>query len=184
MNGPLTVDDVHQWLAEGRVNESLARPARRRNAWQPLGAIPELRRPSAAGQLPTARTPRSTPPIAGRGGRGVPAARRHGWTPDGASRAGGRSCARISSCSSGAATVVWTILIALTFVPRIGWLAGMVVNSPLLGGLYFAEHPAYPRRGGGGEKACDGFRRAAFVPLVRRRTAVAADRRRSGSCCS
>jgi uncharacterized membrane protein len=65
-----------------------------------------------------------------------------------------------------AATVVWTIIVALTFVPRVGWLAGMVVNSPLLGGLYYLNIRRIRGERAGAEDAFAGFRPVFFMPLL------------------
>jgi uncharacterized membrane protein len=171
MNGPLTVDDVHQWLAEGRASK-YSRVRREGEAeWQPLAAVPELAAQLAAGSRPAPET--------------MPAAAETGLAPTkpeaiaavylqrgvrlDAAHCVSRGWALVRANPAvlvAAALVVWTIIIALTFVPRVGWLAGMVVNSPLLGGLYYLNIRRLRGERPGAEEAFAGFRPALFMPLL------------------
>jgi hypothetical protein len=167
MTGPLTVDDVHRWLAEGRASKYSRVRREGELEWQPLSAIPELMPPPtrapepapATAEDPTVlRTPEAI--AAAYLARGVRLDAAHcvsrGWT-----LVRGNFTVLVT-----AAAVVWTIIIALTFVPRVGWLAGMVVNSPLLGGLYYLNIRRIRGEHAGVEDAFAGFRAVFFLPLL------------------
>ncbi len=166
MNGPLTVDDVHRWLAEGRASKFSRVRREGETEWQALGGIPELMlpppqqapEPTAVADAPVLRKPDAI--AAAYLERGVRLDAAHcvsrGWA-----LVRGNPVVLISG-----ATVVWTIIVALTFVPRVGWLAGMVVNSPLLGGLYYLNIRRIRGERAGAEDAFAGFRPVFFMPLL------------------
>ncbi len=171
MNGPLTVADVHQWLAEGRASKYSRVRRDGETAWQALGAIPELVHPPPPAQLPepasTAVSP--TPEPIARDAEAIAAMYLQRGVRLDAARCVSRGWALVRAnvvVLVSAATVVWTIIIALTFVPRIGWLAGMVVNSPLLAGLYVLNIRRIRGEAAGAEEAFAGFRVPYFLPLV------------------
>lgn len=162
MNGPLSAADVHQWLAEGRANR-YSRVKRDGDAtWQPLGSIPELAPPPdepirAETQPPASQLPEAI----------AAEYLRRGVTLD-AGRCVARGWALVRHNPAllvGTGVIAWGLIVALPFVPRVGWLIGTAVNSPLLGGLYYV----YLRRLRGAEATIDdvfaGFR-FAYVPLL------------------
>ncbi len=162
MNGPLSAADVHQRLAEGRANR-YTRVRRDGDArWQPLGSIPELAPPPQEPVRGEAQPPVSRLPEA------IAAEYlRRGVTLD-AGRCVARGWALVRDnpiVLVGAGLIAWSLIVALPFVPRVGWLVGTAVNSPLLGGLYYV----YLRRIRGEDAAIDdvfaGFR-FAYVPLL------------------
>jgi uncharacterized membrane protein len=160
MNGPLTVAEVHEWVAEGRANK-YSRVRRDDDArWHPLGSIPELAAtppdPPAAATPP----PRSPDAIAAEYVR-------RGVTLDaGACVSRGWALVRGNlAMLVGAAAIVWSVIIALTYVPRIGWLLGMLADSILLGGLYSVNIRAIRGERLGAQEAISGVRHA-LVPLL------------------
>ena len=162
MNGPLSVAQVHEWIAEGRANKYSRVRRDDEAAWRPLGSIPELAlRPPEPPDAAAARSAtRSPDQIAAeyvrRGVRldaGLCVSR--GWA-----LVRGNAAVLV-----GAAAAVWGTIIALTFVPRIGWLLGMLVNSILLGGLYSVNIRSIRGERFGTQEALAGIR-IALVPLV------------------
>jgi hypothetical protein len=162
MNGPLTASQVHEWIAEGRANK-YSRVRRDDEAtWHPLGAIPELA-PGPA-ELPAAPTVRAGP----RSPDAIAAEYvRRGVTLDaGACVSRGWALVRGNlAVLTGAAAVVWGIIIALWYVPRIGWLLGMLVNSILLGGLYLVNIRSIRGERVSAQETLAGLR-PALVPLL------------------
>jgi len=162
MNGPLTASQVHEWIAEGRANK-YSRVRRDDEAtWHPLATIPELALgPSDLPAVATARPGRRSPDeIAAEYVR-------RGVTLDAGSCVS-RGWALVrgnAAVLTGAAALVWGIIITLTFVPRIGWLLGMLVNSILLGGLYSVNIRSIRGERVGAQDALAGLR-LALVPLL------------------
>jgi GYF domain 2 len=161
MNGPLTAAQVHQWIAEGRANK-YSRVRRDDDAtWHPLGSIPELApRPPEPPAAASRTAPLSPDAIAAE-------YMRRGVKLD-AGLCVSRGWALVRGNAAvlvGAAAVVWGIIIALTFVPRIGWLLGMLVNSILLGGLYYVNIRCIRGEPVGTEGTVAGVR-IVLVPLV------------------
>jgi hypothetical protein len=169
MTGPLTAGQVHEWLADGRASRYSRVRREGETEWQPLGTIPELapatpEPPADRADNPAAdiAIPPSAPDAIAamylRRGVRLDAARcvSRGW-----------ALVRLNPLVLiSAAAVVWTIIIALTFVPRVGWLAGMIVNSPLLGGLYYLNIRCIRGEPAGPEQSFAGFRAVYFIPLL------------------
>jgi uncharacterized membrane protein len=167
MHGPLTVDDVHRWLAEGRASK-YSRVRREGEAeWQALHTVAGLMPPAIAhAPEPSAAAVDAHVVQKPEAIAAVYLAR--GVTID-ASRCVSRGWALVRSNFSvlgTAAALVWMIIIALTFVPRVGWMAGMAVNSPLLGGLYYLNIRRIRGEHAGIETAFAGFRPVFFMPLL------------------
>ena len=171
MTGPLTAGDVYEWLADGRASKYLRVRREGESEWQRLGAIPEFAPPPAQPSAERASdTAQEAPPLTVPNRPDAIAAMylRRGVRLD-----AGHCVARGWALVRGnpvvlvsAAAVVWTIIIALTLVPRVGWLAGMIVNSPLLGGLYYLNIRRIRGEAAGPEMAFAGFRALFFIPLV------------------
>ena len=162
MNGPLSVADVHQLLAEGRASKYSRVKREGDEAWQPLSAIPELAPPPQPPPAPV--VPAHTPP--------PPESIASEYLRRDVSLDAGRCVSRGWALVRdnllvliGAAAVVWSVLLALSFVPVAGWVAGMVVNSPLLGGLYYVYLRRIRGERAGIEDVLAGFR-TAFQPLL------------------
>jgi hypothetical protein len=166
MNGPLSAEDVHQWLAEGRANK-YSRVRREDDAtWQPLSTIPELapRPEQTAAHGPAAVRPQSPEAIAAE-------YLRRGVTLD-AGRCVARAWALVKInpvVLVSAAVVAWSIVGVLaylpTYLPSIGWVAGTLVNGPMLGGLDYVYLRRIRGEQAGTEDVFAGFR-FAFAPLL------------------
>ncbi|HEX3702653.1 MAG TPA: DUF4339 domain-containing protein [Vicinamibacterales bacterium] len=168
MNGPLTAADVHQWLAEGRASKYSRVRREGETDWQALNTLPELMPPAPP------REPEEASPLdADMPARGKPELIAAIYLE----RAARLDAARCISRGwhlvranplllVSAAAVVWTIIIGITFVPRVGWLLGTVVNSPLIGGLYYLNIRRIRGIRAGADETFAGFRRAYFLPLV------------------
>jgi hypothetical protein len=61
--GPVTAEQLRQWIAEGRVNHQTLAQAEGDTQWKPLGQYPEFGAASAAGGTPP--PPMPLPPVAG-----------------------------------------------------------------------------------------------------------------------
>lgn len=149
--GPVTADELRQWIREYRANgQTLVKPESAAD-WQPLAAFPEfadaLREGMAAAGL-AGPTPSSPPPPAVvtepdpaefRSGTDLlaattPVAPRefsvmdcigHGWALLG----------RHFFLLVGASSLLWLILTASALATCIGGLVGLVISGPLYGGL-------------------------------------------------
>lgn len=169
MNGPLTVADVQRWIAEGRASKYSRVRREGEAAWQPLSSIPELLAqperdpepdPTADDHAAAAADPDSIDAIAA-------SFLHRGVTLD-AGRCVARAWTLVRADPAvlvGAAVLVWTIVIGLTFVPRVGWAAGLLFNSALLGGLYSVNIRCIRGESVTVAGAFAGFR-AAFGPLL------------------
>jgi hypothetical protein len=170
MNGPLSVADVHQWLAEGRASKYSRVRREGEETWQPLSSIPEL--------APRPPAPAPAPPVAAAATRTTdvrlesPQAIATEYLRREVSLDVGRCVARGWALVRGnplllitAAGMAWSVLIGASLLPTIGWIVGMVVNSPMLGGLYFVYIRSIRGERAALEDVLAGFRQA-FVPLL------------------
>ena len=168
MHGPLTVDDVHQWLAEGRAGKYSRVRREGETEWRALHAIPELMPAPPAHAPEGATTVAMDAPVLQKADAIAATYLARGVTID-AARCVSRGWTLVRgqfALLGTAAAIVWTIIIALTFVPRVGWLMGMIVNSPLLGGLYYVNIRRIRGEPAGLDTAFAGFRAVYFMPLL------------------
>lgn len=166
MNGPLSVEEIHQWLAEGFANKYSRVRREGEETWQPLSSIPELapRPPAPAPPAP----PVATADVALVSPESIAAAYLRRDVSLDVSRCVTRGWALVRGnplMLATAAGVAWSVLIALSFLPGAGWIAGMVVNSPMLGGLYYVYIRSIRGQRTAIEDVLAGFR-LAFVPLL------------------
>jgi hypothetical protein len=166
LHGPLTAADIHTWLAEGRASKYSRVRRATEDTWQALGSIPEL--------LPLRREPASDDP--NRRAPDDPRASLRDTVAafvDNAPRLDAASCVsrawRLVRANPvilvGSAVVAWSLIIGFSFMPRVGWIAGPLLNSPLLGGLYVVYLGRLRNRPTRPEDLFAGFR-LAYVPLV------------------
>ena len=133
--GPVSVEDIRQWIAEGRVNGQTRLRAADGSEWTTVGNLPEFTEALVARYAP----PTVPPPL------GSPQAV---FALDTAMTEGPRLSA--SDCIGrgwqtmrsnfalflGASFVVLFLNFALGFVPFIGGIVSMVIQGALLGGLF------------------------------------------------
>ena len=163
VNGPLSAADIHRWLSEGRANK-YSRVRRDDDAtWQSLDSIPELLPPKPQ---PSAEPPPPAP--ARNASRALAEEILARGTKIDAGRCVSRAWVLVQSnpvLLIGSALVAWGLIVGIALLPRVGWIIGMVLNGPLLGGLYYVYLgrirglPVQP------EDVFAGFR-LAFTPLV------------------
>lgn len=140
--GPVTTEQICQWIREKRVNQQTQSRQDDEMGWRPLGQRPEFASdfgssphpaPLAGTLPPLAPLPLSTPDRGLSGTPSSPIAEIHlfhclarGW--------------RLVRMNLGlilsAMMVVTLIQIGTNFVPLIGWLISMIIQGPLLGGLF------------------------------------------------
>jgi hypothetical protein len=168
MNGPLSVADVHQWLAEGRASKYSRVRREGEETWQPLSSIPELAPRPQAPAAPVAPAATTTTDVSLESPQAIAAE----YVRREVSLDVGRCVARGWALVRGnplllitAAGVAWSVLIGVSLLPTIGWIVGMVVNSPMLGGLYFVYIRSIRGQRAALEDVLAGFRQA-FVPLL------------------
>jgi hypothetical protein len=162
VNGPLSAADVHQWLAEGRASRYSRVRREDDGTWQPLGSVPELMPPGP--EAPVA-APEAPAPVGARAMAEDILAR--GTTID-AGRCVARAWALVQRdpvILIGSALVAWGLIVGIALLPRVGWIIGMVINSPMLGGLYYVYLGRIRGLAVGPEDVFAGFR-LAFTPLV------------------
>ncbi len=145
--GPVTAEQIRQWIGEGRANAQTRAQAEGSTDWKPLGDFPDFADALAA------KAPPSAPPVFA---TGQPTGQPSGPTPD-------EILARdydleIGRCVSRGWDLLWqnfgiifgiTILFILISaalgglgaIPFFGWfftIVSLVVSGPLSGGLYLA----------------------------------------------
>jgi len=138
--GPVTADQVRQWILEGRANGQSLVQVEGASEWKPLAALPEF-----AGLLGAASTSTTGPSVDSWGNAsGAQAtmlaadlASRPSHLDVGACLAAGWKLLRGSSgLLVGAAAIVWAINVALAFLPLVGGIAAFLLYPVLHGGLY------------------------------------------------
>jgi hypothetical protein len=162
VNGPLSAADVHQWLAEGRASRYSRVRREGDETWQPLASVPELVPPDPG---PPAAAPEAPAPAGARAMAEEILARR---TTIDAGRCVARAWALVQRdpvILIGSALVAWGLIVGIALLPRVGWIVGMVINSPVLGGLYYVYLGRIRGLAVQPEDVFAGFRRA-FTPLV------------------
>jgi|SRR5579871_3124441 len=59
--GPVSAEQLRQWMTEGRVNAQTRAQAEGSTTWQPLGEFPEFAVPPTTGAVPPSATPPPPP---------------------------------------------------------------------------------------------------------------------------
>ena len=135
--GPIGVDDVRRWIAEGRLNAQTLAKAEGGASWQPLGAFPEFADVLGAQERPQIIAPSGVP---------LPPAALAGWQAQILAR---HAHVRIGHCLAaswnlwisnfglltGAALLYWLIQTVCGRIPLMGWVY-WVFDGVFLGGLY------------------------------------------------
>lgn len=138
--GPLSLEDVFTWLADGRASR-YSRARRETEAqWAALRDMPEFeeatRPPHVGGSVVV-----SSPPDDGHGGAETPTVSSAGQR---ALRLDPISCFRRAwwlVARDFALLGGWTLIVAMTIIttsviPRVGWLVGLLLNNLLTAGVY------------------------------------------------
>ena len=162
VNGPMGAADVHQWLAEGRASKYSRVRREDELTWQSLGSFPELI-PPRVDPPPSAPAPTVADTAQSLAAHYLA----RGTTVD-AARCVSRAWKLLRDnpvMLIGSAFVTLSLIAGISLVPRIGWLVGMVLDAPLLGGLYYLFLMRLRGQPVRAEDVFSGFR-LAFMPLV------------------
>jgi len=136
--GPFGMDQIRQWLAEGRANAYSRVRRDGETIWQALKAVPELaplteRRPAPETPAAPSSPPATLDAIAEEYAR-------RGAAID-VNRALSRAWALVRDhflVLSATAFLAWLTMVAVALIPVLGVFVGMVVDSVIIGGLYAA----------------------------------------------
>lgn len=140
--GPITADQIRLWIRENRANQQTQCRREDEMGWLPLGQRPEFAPEFAAPQHPAplggtlpplVPLPLSAPDRRFSGAAPSPAVEIHmldclarGW----------RLVRMNHRLILSAIMVVTLIQVGTNYLPLIGWLVGMIIQGPLLGGLF------------------------------------------------
>ncbi|HTY88210.1 MAG TPA: DUF975 family protein [Candidatus Acidoferrum sp.] len=162
--GPITADELRQWIAEGRLNAQSRVKAESDAGWRPLSAFPEFANSLAAAPAPSAQQP---PPLA------PPA----DWLERDYHLDIGGCLSRgfdLLKSQFGVVFVAMLLFIVIEFliaglgaIPFIGpvfSLANLFIAGPLLGGVFYVFLQAIRRRPTHAGEVFMGFRRQ-FIQL-------------------
>ena len=167
--GPVTTEQVHEWIREGRANAQTKVQPEGATAWQPLGSLPEFADALAAKPAPL------VPPPLGSGGAVSPEtllARDYEISiGDCIGRAWELLSKNFGTVFGGTAIylLITMGLGGLGSIPFIGWvfsIASLIVTGPLLGGLYYFLLKNVRGQPSDVGEVFDGFRRAFGSLLV------------------
>lgn len=131
--GPFGPEQVGQWLGEGRANRYSRIRKDGESTWQALKDLPEL-----GDFKPVAADPGVSPPPLTAAAIAADYLGRAGVID--ISRSFSRAWALVrdnATVLGGASLMIAAILIGISLLPYVGWLAGLFINSALMGGLYF-----------------------------------------------
>ena len=133
--GPVSADEVRQWIGDGRLNAQSLAQAETSPEWKPLGDFPEF--------ADVLRQPTAPPPIST-----VPASPTD-WTSQILAR---EPELRLGECLSsgvsfftanagfviGAVFITWLLNVMMSFLPFIGGILHLLFSGVVTGGLYLA----------------------------------------------
>jgi len=136
--GPLSNEDVHTWLADGRASRHSRARRDTQDQWLALREMPEFEeatRPPHLGGAP------ASPPLdqidagATEHDEAAPHSGRR-LDPVACFRQAWRLVARDFALLAGWTLIVAMAIIAISLIPRVGWLVSLLVNNLLMSGLY------------------------------------------------
>jgi hypothetical protein len=136
--GPLSFDDVHTWLADGRANRYSRARRESEDQWIALREMPEFEEVTRPPHLGSGRPADMTAAETGSDEVG------HGESTPEAAPLDPVACFRRAwslMTRDFAVLAGWTLGVAIVImltglIPRVGWLVGMVVNNLLMAGIY------------------------------------------------
>ncbi|MBM3836758.1 MAG: hypothetical protein FJ398_02140 [Verrucomicrobia bacterium] len=135
--GPVSPDQVRQWILEGRANRDTRAQIDGANEWKTLGSFPEFADALAA-QIPSSSSPPTSLSAADTASLADEYARRAELLDIGLCITRSWTLLRQNFwLLAGASAVMLLIHVALEFVPLVGQVAGIVLNLVLWAGLYW-----------------------------------------------
>jgi hypothetical protein len=132
--GPVTADELRQWIAEGRLNAQSLVQFEGASKWKPLGGFSEF----AEALKPVAAPPRIPAPANPTEWSSQILAREPELRLAECLRSGGSFFAANPGFVLGAVTLTWLLNGAMMFFPFIGGILHLILGGVLTGGLYFA----------------------------------------------
>jgi hypothetical protein len=134
--GPVTSEQLKQWLTEGRVNAQTLVQSQETGEWSSLGDLPEFA--GVPGAAPAAVPAAPVDPAAVRQQlEETLRARPAQFDIGGCISAGWELVKAHFGLLAGATFVIFMINGAASSVPFIGGIASMIIGGPLMGGLYW-----------------------------------------------
>ncbi|MHB1307671.1 MAG: DUF4339 domain-containing protein [Limisphaerales bacterium] len=144
--GPVTADQVRQWIADQRANGQTMVQPEGEAGWQPLSSLPEFAEALAAAWASQPETPPPPPPLMAPGvdtaGPFVGPVPSESWSAGESeiniSHCLGRGWALISQhffLVAGACSLVWVITTLTAMATCIGSLVSLVIAGPLYAGM-------------------------------------------------
>jgi hypothetical protein len=160
--GPFSPEEIQQWMSEGRANRYSRIRKDGETTYQALKDLPEFTDLRPMVPDPGGPPPRLTPEAIAADYLG-----RAGVIDVAGSFTRGWALVRDNAAVLvGASLLISTIIFGVALVPFVGWLAGLFINSALMGGLYYM----FLRRIRGQEvsvgDAFAGFNAAVFTNLM------------------
>lgn len=163
--GPVTVDEVRHWIADGRLNAQSLAWAEGATDWKPLGSFPEF---ADALHLQAAPLPQS--------GIAMPPPMADNFRAEILAR---RPQVRIGRCLQGSwelftanfgllfgtAAMVWIIRFGCNLIPLIGPLVSWILRGALIGGVYLVFLKRIRREPAAFEDLFSGFQ-SNFIQLA------------------
>lgn len=132
--GPVTADELRQWVAEGRLNAQSLVQIEGALEWKPLGNFPEF----ADALNSIAAPPQIAPPANPAEWSNQILAREPDLRVGECLRSGFAFFAANPGFVIGAVTLTWLLNGAMMFFPFIGGILHLILGGVLTGGLYFA----------------------------------------------
>lgn len=132
--GPVTADELRQWIAEGRLSAQSLAQIEGASEWKPLGSFPEF----ADALSPAAAPPRIPAPVSPTEWSAQMLAREPELRLGECLRSGASFFTANPGFVIGAVTLTWLLNGAMMFFPFIGGILHLILGGVLTGGLYLA----------------------------------------------
>lgn len=132
--GPVTADELRQWIAEGRLNGQSLVQSEGASDWQPLGSFPDF----TDALSPVAAPPRILAPVSPTDWSTQVLAREPELRLGECLRSGFAFFTANPGFVIGAVMLTWLLNGAMMFFPMIGGILHLILGGVLTGGLYLA----------------------------------------------
>ena len=159
--GPVSAEQLRQWIAEGRANAQTRVQSEGSTEWKTLRELPEFAGAFAGAPPP----PYATRPIDSQALAADLAARDYQLDIGGCIGRGWDLFRNNMGMLIGGVAIVMLATIALAFIPFVGAIGQLIVMGPLTGGMYWMYIRAIRSESGGVSDAFAGFSRA-FIQLM------------------